>query len=371
MHSTSIQSHYLLIAIAIRKSIILKGGCVMHLEVSVGRNVVVDDMPMEIVERKGKGHPDTLCDGAAEELSRLLCVYYRERTGRILHHNVDKCVLAGGRSSPRCGGGYVEEPIYVLLVGRAVLEPHNRDAGWRVPIGTMVVQDIQHWFRMQLPHLTIPGDIILDYRVKPGSEDLVANYEAGDEVPRANDTSLAVAFAPLSVTEQLVKEAETWLNSPDFKREFPAVGEDIKVMGVRQGRNIRLTVAMAFIDRYVHSTAEYYELKQLIMERLYAHLSECYLAQLPQEYNLQLDLNTADQGDDIYLTVTGTSAECGDDGQVGRGNRVNGLITPYRPMSLEASAGKNPVSHVGKVYQVMAQLIANRLVESMPQLRQV
>jgi len=69
--------------------------------------------------------------------------------------------------------------------------------------------------------------------------------------------------------------------------------------------------------------------------------------------------NTADKGDSIYLTVIGSSIEAGDDGSVGRGNRVNGLITPFRPMTLEAAAGKNPVSHVGKLYSICSLLIAN------------
>jgi S-adenosylmethionine synthetase len=61
---------------------------------------------------------------------------------------------------------------------------------------------------------------------------------------------------------------------------------------------------------------------------------------------------------ELFLTVTGTSAEAGDDGEVGRGNRACGLITPYRPMTLEAAAGKNPVSHVGKLYNVAAKRVA-------------
>jgi S-adenosylmethionine synthetase len=65
----------------------------------------------------------------------------------------------------------------------------------------------------------------------------------------------------------------------------------------------------------------------------------------------------------IYLTVTGTSAEAGDDGEVGRGNRANGLITPGRPMIMEAAAGKNCVSHVGKLYNIVARRITERLVE--------
>ncbi len=56
-------------------------------------------------------------------------------------------------------------------------------------------------------------------------------------------------------------------------------------------------------------------------------------------------VNTADdiKKKSVFLTVTGTSAEMGDDGSVGRGNRCNGLITPNRPMSMEATSGKNPI----------------------------
>ena len=48
---------------------------------------------VEIVERKGIGHPDTMCDALAEELSQALCKYYLEKSGLVLHHNVDKALL--------------------------------------------------------------------------------------------------------------------------------------------------------------------------------------------------------------------------------------------------------------------------------------
>jgi S-adenosylmethionine synthetase len=70
----------------------------------------------------------------------------------------------------------------------------------------------------------------------------------------------------------------------------------------------------------------------------------------------------------VYLTVTGTSAEAGDDGQTGRGNRANGLITPFRPMTLEAAAGKNPIMHVGKLYNVAASRLAGVLVAELPEI---
>ncbi|MFX1260855.1 MAG: methionine adenosyltransferase, partial [Promethearchaeota archaeon] len=87
---------------------------------------------------------------------------------------------------------------------------------------------------------------------------------------------------------------------------------------------------------------------------------------------VEVSVNTADSPEEglFYLTVTGTSAEHGDDGQVGRGNRANGLITPYRPMTLEAAAGKNPVSHVGKTYNVAAREIVEKVIEEHPDLTQ-
>ncbi len=87
---------------------------------------------------------------------------------------------------------------------------------------------------------------------------------------------------------------------------------------------------------------------------------------------VEVFINTADSKEEnsVYITVTGTSAEQGDDGQVGRGNRVNGLITPYRPMSLEAAAGKNPVSHIGKIYNRVANLIAQRVVKEIEEVEE-
>jgi S-adenosylmethionine synthetase len=92
------------------------------------------------------------------------------------------------------------------------------------------------------------------------------------------------------------------------------------------------------------------------------------------ESNRQI-IVTANAADDVakgslYLTVTGTSAESGDDGEVGRGNRVNGLIAPYRPMNMEAAAGKNPVTHVGKLYNIVAQRIADTLVRELDEVRE-
>ena len=105
-----------------------------------------------------------------------------------------------------------------------------------------------------------------------------------------------------------------------------------------------------------------------LAEKVAVHDLACRLAAEHGFAACDIAVNSADSPQSVYLTVTGTSAEAGDDGQVGRGNRVNGLITPCRPMSLEAAAGKNPVNHVGKIYNVVAQHIAQSLVTASPEI---
>ncbi|MHA1654481.1 MAG: methionine adenosyltransferase [Candidatus Thorarchaeota archaeon] len=338
----------------------------MNLEVTRGEGLPVTRRKVEIVERKGKGHPDTLCDKAAEELSVRLSEYYLEAFGRVQHHNVDKVLLVGGQSNARFGGGDVIEPIYLLLSGRAV-DVVGKDYSRQVPVGKFAVEHTREWLSEDLPHLDVNSDIIIDYKIRAGSTDLVGNFDAGVEVPRANDTSFGVAYAPLSPTEKLVLESELLLNDPDTKKKWPQIGEDIKVMGTRIDDRIHLQVAAAIISSETRDADEYANVMDGIRDMLLD------LATKITDMPVEVAVNTADDPKQglFYLTVTGTSAEHGDDGQVGRGNRANGLITPYRPMTLEAAAGKNPVSHVGKTYNVAAKEIVERVVEENPDLEQV
>jgi S-adenosylmethionine synthetase len=332
-----------------------------NLVLSFNRDVLPSKLPVEIVERKGKGHPDFLCDKAAEELSIALSKWYIENTGRIQHHNVDKAVLCGGQSDARIGYGEVLEPIYLLLVGRAV------GAGFQIndkylPIGKLVIETTKSWLHNDLPNLDIEHDIIIDYRIRSGSTDLVGNFDESIDIPRANDTSIGIGFAPLTKIEELTYKTEKLLNSSEVKKKHPAIGEDIKVMGVRKGKKIDLTIACAMISTNLVDVEHYFNTKDEVKE-LTSDLAEDIW-----EGDINIDVNVADvpgNSDCLYLTATGTSAEQGDDGQVGRGNRTNGLITPYRPMTLEAAAGKNPVSHVGKTYNIAARKICEEVVQEL------
>ncbi|EDP76511.1 methionine adenosyltransferase [Hydrogenivirga sp. 128-5-R1-1] len=336
-------------------------------------NIVVSPMTFEpvysqdaeIVERKGTGHPDTICDSIAEELSVELSKLYLEEFGAVMHHNVDKALLVGGVAHPVFGGGEVISPIEIYLVGRAVNEREGRP----LPVEELAIEATRRWIRENVRNLDPDRHIIIKPRIKPGSRDLVdlfLRFQQRGEVPLANDTSFGVGFAPFDDLERVVFEAERFLNSEEVKREHPEVGEDIKVMGVRIRDRIRITVACAFVSRYVESLEDYLGKKSVIHGKLRELVSGL------TDKEVEVFINTADDPEQgsVYITVTGTSAEQGDDGQVGRGNRVNGLITPYRPMSLEAAAGKNPVSHIGKIYNVVANLIADRVVKEIEEVEE-
>ena len=336
-------------------------------------NVVVSPMdfkpvyenPVEIVERKGVGHPDTICDNLAEELSVALCKLYLEEFGFVQHHNVDKALLVGGVANPSFGGGEIVTPIEIYLVGRAIKEKDGKP----LPVDEIAIEVAKEWLRNNIRNLDPDRHVIITPKIRPGSKDLVELFERfakKGEVPLANDTSFAVGYAPFDDLEKVVFYTEKYLNSKEFKEEHPYLGEDIKVMGVRLGEKIRITIAAAFVDKYVENTEDYLQKKEIVRQKALENASKY------TDKEVEIFINTADnpENDSVYITVTGTSAEAGDDGQVGRGNRPNGLITPYRPMTLEAAAGKNPVSHVGKIYSAVANIIAQRVVNEVEEIRE-
>ena len=73
----------------------------------------------------------------------------------------------------------------------------------------------------------------------------------------------------------------------------------------------------------------------------------------------------------FFPEVASIDIEQGDDGSVGRGNRANGLITPNRSMSMEATSGKNPVNHIGKIYNLLSTEIAESVVEEVDGIREI
>ncbi len=307
---------------------------------------------IEIVERKGIGHPDSIADGIAEEVSRNLSRMYMEKHDRILHHNTDEVQIVGGQANPRFGGGEILEPVYMLLAGRATTDVNGK----RLPYKSTALTAAEEYLEETCTHLDVDQGVMLDCRIAQGSVDLQDVYDTSRH--NANDTSFGVSYAPLSGTEKVTLETERFINGP-LKDDLPEVGQDVKVMATRKRDEINLTIAVAIIDRLTSDADHYKSVIEEIKDRVKDHV----LDQTSRDVNIML--NTADnyEKDIYYLTVTGLSMENGDDGSVGRGNRVNGLITPFRPMSMEAAAGKNPVTHIGKLYNIAAKEIAQKVYD--------
>ena len=322
----------------------------------------LEEQQVEYVERKGMGHPDSLIDGIMERVSIDLSNAYIDAAGEVLHHNVDKGLIIGGSSEVRFGSAHITRPIEVILTGRAVKEHH----GIQIPVDKIAVESAASYLKEHTRFLDIASETSISSKIVRGSDDLVRIFANGSGVPLANDTSFGIGFAPFTTTERLVLGTEHMLNGDEYKRKMPAVGEDVKVMGVRDGDSITLTVAIAFVAQHVKDADDYLSMKEQVAEDIRKFASGL------SDHDLEVVVNN---GDDkahniFYLTKSGLSCEAGDDGSVGRGNRVNGLITPFRHMSLEAAAGKNPVNHIGKIYNVLANEIAADVVSIYPQVRE-
>ena len=321
----------------------------------------IEKQRIELVERKGIGHPDSISDGLAEAVSRALCREYINKCEAILHHNTDETQIVAGRSCPRFGGGEVLQPIYILLVGRATKEFE----GVELATEAVAIQAGRRYLKNTLVNIDLDRDIIMDCKLGTGSSDLRDVFKR-DRVPVANDTSFGVGHAPFSELENLVYNTERQLLT-DLKSRIPGIGEDMKVMGLRDGGDITLTICSGMIGKYIDDLTSYMSITEEMKD---------YVGELATRYTKRDVKVFINAGDDlkkgsVFLTVTGTSAEMGDDGSVGRGNRCNGLITPNRPMSMEATSGKNPINHVGKIYNLLSTQISRDIVKKVPDVQEV
>jgi len=338
------------------------------------RNILVDclkqtpleQQKLEIVERKGLGHPDCICDTIMDRISVKLSQEYKRRTGEIRHHNIDKSLLAAGETETRFGGGKVKKPMLLVIGDRATFQVGDT----KIPVSEIAIRTAKEWLKEKLRFVDPEKHVLYQVELKPGHPELMDIFDRKGKVLGANDTSAAVGYAPMTRTEQIVLKVEKYVNSPKFKKSFPESGEDVKVMGFRKNNDLRLTISMALVDRFVKNENDYFKKKKEISNEITRFVKET--ADFEKAI---IDLNTLDvkgRGiDGVYITVLGTSAEAGDSGQVGRGNRTNGVIPLNRPYCSEAAAGKNPVSHVGKIYNALTHKMAGEVYKSVSGLEEV
>ena len=320
---------------------------------------------IEICERKGLGHPDYICDSIMNQVSIALSKEYQRRFKSILHHNIDKGLLVAGHTEVRFGGGEVKKPMLLIFGDRATISV----GGESVDIEDIAIRTAKDWFRKNMRFIDPDQHLNCQVEINSGAEELTDIFQRGGKFLGANDTSAAVGYAPMTRTERIVLATERHLNSRPFKREYPETGEDVKVMGLRDGDKLCLTVAMSFVDRFIDGEGQYFRRKAEVLDEINGFVKS------KTRMKAKVQLNTLDQRgrgvNGVYLTVLGTSAEAGDSGQVGRGNRVNGIMPLNRPTSSEAAAGKNPVSHVGKIYNVLTYHVADSIYRKVPGIKEI
>lgn len=335
----------------------------------------IDNIDFEVVERKGVGHPDTLCDTIAEKVSQAYSQYCQKRYGLILRHMVDKIALSGGAVKVKFGGGEMQKPIKLYLNCRFTRTWQQET----IPYLEIVKDTVHRHFEEVMPLLNLDQWLMIvdNTHFAPGPGVV---YEADGstrnerqfffEIPqkefavfhdnslRSNDTSTAVAYSPLSTTEKIVVLIETTLNGKGFKKLHPYVGTDIKVMVRRMKRRLDVTVCIPFVAAHTPNKDFYFEKLSYLKDTI----EQLVVSQFGQ-FDVVVSLNTRDNPtkSDYYLTLTGSAIESGDEGVVGRGNRYNGVIPFTRHMSMEACCGKNPVYHVGKLYTAICSLISEEV----------
>ncbi len=298
----------------------------------------IEKQKLEFVELKGRGHPDTVCDDICEIASKELTKYYKKRFGKVLHHNVDKCLLVAGQAKPKFRGGKIKKVIKIIIAGRAT----SKVGKVKIPVNNIINRAVMKYLK---EFKLAKFKLVID--VQQGASNLT-------QVPKlhvANDTSIGCAHYPFSRLEQLVLDVNKFIEK--LSRNEKTIGKDIKVMGVREKKKIKLIIAIAFIGKDIKNMGDYVNIKNKIIEKIH------------KKFKVEIEINTLDNYNDpssIYLTVSGLSAENGDDGNAGRGNRYNYLITPSRPMSIESFAGKNKY-HPGRTYQIVSQKIAKDIAK--------
>lgn len=318
-----------------------------------------DSAALEVVERKGVGHPDTLCDAVAERTSQLYARYCLEAYGRVAHHWFDKVMLIGGEAATGYGRGVLTRPYELVFAGKAAFAVGDvaipvddllKEAAGQVLGGVLKQFDPERDIRIRNQLVDYRGSGRSDGRYRPRtSADLMA---LDDRNRVSNDCNVLTGFAPLSRVEALVIDTERQLTATDGLGNGPDVGVDVKIVGTRVANDVDLVVNVPLIAAEVPSWATY--------ARRLEEIGQFIRENARDRHGLVIDL-TVNPGPQPYLTVTGSVADTGDVGVVGRGNRSNGLITPMRPMSIEASSGKNPLDHTGKIYARTATELATSI----------
>jgi len=335
---------------------------------SSGTDVIVRNLPspadasVEIVERKGLGHPDTLADALAERLSIAYAEVCLRDFGAVLHHNLDKLYIRGGHSAISLGSFAMLDPVTIMFGGRV----SERFADQPINYRKLFEEVTAAYLHTVLPALDVQRSVRFEHTTTARSKyPTWFHPHSLDDLPErvaptASDTAVVTAWWPNTPVEDLVLALERHLNlNRDAARPpYSALGQDIKVLAQRHDHDVHVLMNVPVFPRAAASAASY----EAIVGQAQAELQQFADQHLPAPLRCKVELNASTVnpfgGKRQYLLGTGSCIECGEEGFVGRGNTAAGFIPLFRPKSAEAPFGKNPTYHAGKVYSIYALDIA-------------
>ena len=110
------------------------------------QTIPVEKQKVEIVERKGLGHPDSICDAVMDKISVELSKAYLNEFGHIQHHNIDKSLLVAGGTELAFGGGRVVEPMKLVIGDRATFEVGRKS----IDVESIARKTAEQWFKKNM-----------------------------------------------------------------------------------------------------------------------------------------------------------------------------------------------------------------------------
>lgn len=303
---------------------------------------------IEVVERKGIGHPDTLAGLISESSCIAICKFFIKKYGIIPRFNIDQVEINGGDIDVDFLRSKIIKKGIISISGK-ISYFNRRD-----------IKIINRVIKLEAEKIikkNISKNIVkfFDIKINIGVYSIKNKlFFENKLIPLCEDTSLGIGFYPYTNIETLTLDISHQLDK--LSNIFP-IGRDNKVMIVRRNKNIRIIISTAFLSTKIKDIDEYFYIKKNFELRL-----ENFIKSRTKD-KFELIVNNADNKDEkrVYITLFGTGAEH-DKGSLARGNSISGLITPYRPASFEVIYGKNPVYNASKLYNLLARYLAQKIV---------
>lgn len=334
-----------------------------------------DNLPFEVVERKFRGHPDSLADMIAQSFAQKYIFHAWDKFPELERRyfpnfSADKVTLAGASSSFENTQITIKSPVHALLIGKITQNIGDVDMGVN-DLFKSSIEDVmstclhtdtykQHIER-QMYAVNLAGVDRGQHFYNPQTvSDLITILQ---NETYATSTVYVVAYAPLSVTEKLTIFLDNFTNSPEFADSFPAIGSDIKALVRRNGSEFDISLCLPVRPEITSTIDGYNSVVKSATETIEVVILN-YLKNSGLIYTnpkIRMHVNTKDTESKKYFAVWGTALSKGDIGAVGRGNRQQGFISGIRPSTGEAISGKNPYHFSGVIYQIVADNISNEI----------